>query len=119
SGEVGVAEISARVGPAIKDKAPPLGLELRPRLKGVKAARLSRSKGGEPFALELTLEAAARPTVAALRERFGAYEEAPARLEQPRSVLFNPPPAARWKVVVIAELESRGGTVQDSDKVVS
>lgn len=118
SRDVGVAEICARVGPPIKKEPSPEALDLRPRLAGVKDASITRYMNGEPFILELVLAAPARPTLAKLRDRFGAWKEQPVRFEQPRSVTFALPPGAHWKVILIATLEARVVDIQESDQPV-
>ena len=120
SQDVGVAEISARIGRVKKEEKPPLALDLAPKLKGVKEASLTRYRNGDPFMLDLDLSPSARPTLAALRERFGQYEAAPIRFENPVvDVLFYQPPGPHWRVVVIARLDTHAGNIQDSDKAVA
>jgi hypothetical protein len=117
SKDVSAAEITARVGPPIKNEPAPEALDLRPKLHGVKEASLTRYSKGEPFILQLVLTE--RPTLAELRDRFGAWKEQPVRFEQPRSVAFALPPGAHWKVTLIAKLEASVADIHDGDKPVA
>lgn len=112
-----IAEVTGRVGKTVKDPGPPLPVVIEPHLAGVKSATLSRyPKDGKPYLLTLGLHTG--PTVAAMREKFGAFERLDSDLGRPPQLLFKVPAGAAWRIVLIAELEPAANAI-DSDHVVS
>jgi hypothetical protein len=83
-------------------------IELQPVLSGVRAAYLDLyPDNGPPYALTIELAPGARVTAAALQQAFGDYEQVHTHLGQPPEIIFYPPAVgSRWRVAVIATLES-------------
>jgi hypothetical protein len=106
------AEVSGRVGKIIKDRSAPQPMVLEPHLPGVQAATLGLYKTGKPYVLRLQFQADARPTLAAMREKFGAFERLDTDLGQRPHLSCTLPPGPAWQVVLIAELG-------ESDRIVS
>jgi hypothetical protein len=110
-----VENISARVGPVVRDPGGPMSMELRPISPDLQAAHLARyPESGSPYVLDLDIVPGARPTVSALMARFGKYHRALTDRGRPRELLFYPPPGRRWRVVLIAELDSSAADIEDA-----
>jgi hypothetical protein len=116
SQDLPVERILARVGPVARDPGAPMPLELRPKLPGVRAAKLARYPESEvPYALDLELDKDWGLTAAALKRMFGGYNQALTGRGQPRELLFYPPAGnAPWRVVLIAQLAPEGDSLDAS-----
>jgi hypothetical protein len=108
--DLAVADVAGRVGPVVEDPGGLIPIELRPILPGVRAARLARyPDSGLPYVIELELAPDARPAAAALKPILGDYDQARTDRGMPREILFYPPAqGTRWRVAVIAQVESNG-----------
>ena len=104
-----------RVGPITNDPGGLMPIELRPVLAGVRAASLGRNPdNGLPYLLNNDLAPDALLTAATLKQVFGAYKRLRTDRGQPPEIIFNPPTlGSRWKVAVIAHLESAAVAVDD------
>jgi hypothetical protein len=118
SQDLSIADVSAHVGTIVNDPGVPQPIELKPAIAGVRAAGLSRyPETGKPYLLTLELAPKARPTVAEMRGQFGDYRRAWTDIGRPVQLLFSPPAAEHWSIVLIADLEPGPLPVQDSNRV--
>ncbi len=111
SGEIGVAEVVARIGPVETDSGWPIPMELRPTALELRAARLARYPDtGLPYALTIEPADGAKPTVAELQAALGDYQQTRTDRGMAPEVVFAPPASGpRWRVAVLARLEPGAG----------
>lgn len=115
-----VEDVIGRVGPVAHDPGGLMPIELQPVLASVRAAHLYRYPDtGLPYALMIDPEPNTGLTVADLQQAFGDYERLLTDRGRPPEIIFYPPPAgSRWKVAVIADLQSAAGPL-DRQSVIS
>lgn len=112
-----VEDIVARVGSVASDSGGLMPIKLSPAIKGVRSANLARyPDSGLPYVLEIGFEADAQPKVKVLKSALGDYQRALTHRGRPIEILFYPssPEVALWNVVLIAELASGEGEIEDT-----
>ncbi len=102
-----VDEVTARIGPIVRDPGIPMPIELRPALAGVCSAYLTRyPESGLPYVLTVEPTRDAAPTVGALQAVFGDYRRALTGRGMPYEIVFSTPAeGTNWRIVLIARLE--------------
>jgi len=110
---LGVEDVTARIGPVIRDPGIPMPLEMQPPI-GMRSASLSRYPDtGIPYVLTIVPEPEGRPTVAELKAILGDYRRALTDRGQAATMVFSPAMVTpRWSVAVIVKLERSDGPVE-------
>jgi hypothetical protein len=103
--DLDIERVIAHVGTVRADPGVPMPIELRPRLPGVRAAKLWRYPDtGLPYLLRIEPSSDEIPTVGDLAAHAGPYDRSAAGREKPPEVIFRVPVRGeRWSVTTIAE----------------
>lgn len=110
-----IEDVVGRVGPIVNDPGGLMPIELQPVLAGVRAANLGRNPdNGLPYVLTIELMPGSGLTAATLRQALGDYKRLRTDRDRPPEIIFYPPAVgSRWKVAVIAELQSASVALED------
>lgn len=112
-----VEDVAARIGSVARDSGGLMPIKLSPTIEGVRSASLARyPDSGLPYVLEIGFAKDAQPKVKALKFAFGDYQRALTDRGRPIEILFYPPSpeVALWNVVLIVELASGEGEIEDT-----
>ncbi len=110
-----VDDVVGRVGPIVNDPGGLMPIELRPILSNVRAANLGRDPdNGLPYVLTIELTPGAGLTAATLQQEFGVYQRLRTDRGQPPEIILYPAEiGSRWKIALIADLQSTAASLDD------